>query len=396
MGGGPAIATAGPELTGARRVTQELSHSATSAAPASRGGALDGLRFVASLLIVLYHFGTEAPVALETMHPVFGRGYLATDFFLILSGFVLGRAYGAQVLSGRIGVGAFVMKRLARIWPGQLVVLTGLAIVVTAAMLVGFMPDNPQNFTPQAMVMQLFMVQAWGVDGGGGWNHQSWSLSALLACYAAFPLVWPWISRLKSAAALLSLGLVALIVGDWLCLALFQHPIYDLPFHLGVVRAAPLFLLGVCIARVVEQGAPSPSAARLLAALSLVAVVLLQVSGRHDLPSLVAIAAIVLSFGRLPVKRPSSLVEQGAKLSFALFITHSLTGLVWFGALDAVRAGVGLPLWLDWTVWALSIPAALVAAWLFHVLIDDPLQRWLTPRLKDKAGASRTGSPAAA
>jgi len=162
------------------------------------------------------------------------------------------------------------------------------------------------------------------------------------------------------------------------------------------VRAAPLFLLGVCIARVVEQGAPSTPAAALLAALSLVVLVLLQISGRHDLPSLIAIAAIVLSFGRLPVKRPSALVEQGAKLSFALFITPSPTGLVWFGALDAFRAGVGLPPWLDWTIWSLSIPAALVAAWLFHVLIDDPLQKWLTPKLKAKAGAARTESPAAA
>lgn len=377
-------------------MARDMTQSVTSAPPGTRGGALDGLRFVASLLIVLYHFGAEAPVALETIHPVFSRGYLATDFFLILSGFVLGRAYGAQVLSGRIGLFGFVQKRLARIWPGQLVVLTGLAVVVAAATVVGFMPQHPENFTNEAMLMQLFLVQAWGVDGGGGWNHQSWSLSALLVCYAAFPLVWPWISRLKNASALLALGLTSVIVGDLLCLGLMGHSIYDLNFHLGVVRAAPLFLLGVCIARVVEQGLPPVLLARVMAAMSLLAVGLLQAYGRFDLLSIVAIAAIVLSFGRLPVARPSALVEQGAKLSFALFITHSLTGLIWFGALDAVREGVGLPLWLDWALWAASIPAALLAAGLFHALIDDPIQRWLTPRLRGKADAARTETPAAA
>lgn len=373
-------------------MTRDLSQSMTPAGPAGRGGALDALRFMAALLIVLYHFGTEAPVALETLHPVFARGYLATDFFLILSGFVLGRAYGAQILGGRIGLFSFLQKRLARIWPGQLVVLAGLAIVVAAATAAGFTPDNPENFTASAMLMQVLMVQAWGVEGGGGWNHQSWSLSALLVCYAAFPLTWMWISRLKNISALLSLGLLSVIIGDLLCVALLNHSIYDLNFHLGVVRAAPLFLLGVCIARVVEQGRPSVMFARVLAVLSLIALALLQVAGRFDLPSIVAIAAIVLSFGRLPVAKPSALVEQGAKLSFALFITHALTGLIWFGALGAVREGVGLPLWLDWTLWAASIPAALVAAALFHRLIDDPIQTWLNGRLKGRARAAEVAA----
>ena len=57
-----------------------------------RGGALDALRFFASLFVVLFHFGDEAPIPLADMHSVWARGYLATDFFLMLSGFVLARA----------------------------------------------------------------------------------------------------------------------------------------------------------------------------------------------------------------------------------------------------------------------------------------------------------------
>jgi len=359
-----------------------------------RGGALDGLRFVAALLIVLYHYGTEAPVALQSLHPVFARGYLATDFFLILSGFVLGRAYGAQVLSGRIGLLDFLRKRIARIWPGQLFVLAALAAVVAAAALSGVAPEHPENFTPVAMVMQALMVQAWGLPGGGGWNHQSWSLSALIVCYAAFPLAWRWIGRMTSPSALLALGLSAVMVGDLICVAVLDHPIYDLGFHLGVVRAAPLFLLGVCIARVVEQGHPPVPVARVLAGLALAALALLQVAGRFDLASLIAIAAIVLSFGRLPVARPSRTLEQAAKLSFALFITHALTGLVWFGALGVVRARLDLAPWMDWTLWAASVPAAFVVAALFHHLIDDPVQKWLAPRLAARKRA--VAAPASA
>lgn len=361
-------------------MTRELSHSATHSGPASRGGALDALRFAAALLIVLYHFGSEAPITLADLHPVFSRGYLATDFFLILSGFVLGRAYGDQILSGRVGVGAFLRKRLTRLWPAQLIILAVTLIVVGVAQLVGQQPDHPDNFTPFALIMQALMVQAWGVTGGGGWNHPSWSLSALVVCYAAFPLAWRWIGRMTSPAALLALGLATVMAGDLVCLRLFHHPIYDLDFSLGVLRAAPLFLLGVCIARVVENGAPPVLTAWMLSWLALAALVMLQIAGRFDLPSIVAIATIVLCLGRLPVVRPSRLIEQGAKLSFALFVTHALTGLVWFGVLGVVTSRMAIAPWLHWSLWAISIPLSLAVAGLFHRFIDEPVQLWLNRR----------------
>ena len=46
------------------------------------------------MFVVLFHFGDEAPIPLHALHSVWERGYLATDFFLMLSGFVLARAYG--------------------------------------------------------------------------------------------------------------------------------------------------------------------------------------------------------------------------------------------------------------------------------------------------------------
>ena len=361
-------------------MTREPSHSVAHFGGQGRGGALDALRFAAALLIVLYHYGAEAPLVLADLHPGFGRGYLATDFFLILSGFVLGRAYGGQILAGRVGLLAFLRKRLVRLWPAQLIVLAVMGAVVLVAEAAGDQPAHPDNFTPLAMVMQAFMVQAWGLPGGGGWNHPSWSLSALLVCYAAFPLAWRWVSRMTSPSALMALGLTTVMIGDLVCLKLFHHTIYDLDFSLGVVRAAPLFLLGVCIARMVEQGVPSEGMARVIAVLAGVAFVLLQIAGRLDLPSILAIAAIVLGLGRLPVRRPSALIEQGAKLSFALFVTHALTGLLWFGALELLARKVTLAPWLHWGLWALSLPAALVVAALFNRFVDEPVQQWLAKR----------------
>lgn len=357
-------------------MARNVSHSVVRSAPAVRGGMLDILRFAAAMVIVLYHFGAEAPVALSDLHPVFGRGYLATDFFLILSGFVLGRAYGGHILSGRVGGVAFVCKRLTRVWPAQLLVLLAMALIVLTARLAGIAPAHPENFTSLALLQQAFMVHAWGF-GGGGWNQPSWSLSALLVCYAAFPLGWRWICGI-SPSALLALGLTAVMIADLICLQIFQHTIYDLPF--GIVRAAPLFLLGICIARTVDTGAPSEAVARALSWSGLGALVVLQIAGRHDLPSILAIVAIVLGFGRLPVGTPSRLVERGANLSFALFITHSLVGLVWFGGLRTIAGQIAIPAWTHWGLWAISVPLAVIFAALFHRFVDAPVQAWTAAR----------------
>jgi peptidoglycan/LPS O-acetylase OafA/YrhL len=52
---------------------------------------LDGLRGVAALLVVAFHlFEAHAPSRFEQ---IINHGYLAVDFFFVLSGFVIGYAY---------------------------------------------------------------------------------------------------------------------------------------------------------------------------------------------------------------------------------------------------------------------------------------------------------------
>ncbi len=343
------------------------------------------MRFAAALLIVLYHYGAEAPTPLESLSELFARGFLATNFFLMLSGFVLGRAYGHQVLGGKISVPAFFRKRVERVWPGQLVVLLGLVAMYLAATAAGATPRHPENYSAQSLVMQALLVQGWGVPGGEGWNEPSWSLSALVVCYAAFPFIWRTVSRMTSSLNLLVLGVNAVVAADVVCMLALKHRLYDLPLTFGVVRALPLFFLGACLARIVELEQPSVASAKALAVASIVLLVGQQLLGRWDLASMICIAAMVLALGRLPVVHPSRLAERAAKLSFALFVTHSITGMAFFGALELLERQVELSESLRWALWAASVPAAIGVAWLFDTLIDEPLQKWLARRRKTRA-----------
>lgn len=78
---------------------------------------LDGLRGVAALLVVWYHvfegfqFAGNKPVIDFINH-----GYLAVDFFFILSGFVVGYAYDSR-WGKTLTTGGFFRRRLIRLQP---------------------------------------------------------------------------------------------------------------------------------------------------------------------------------------------------------------------------------------------------------------------------------------
>ncbi len=74
---------------------------------------LDCLRGVAAVGVVLYHLSERLDLrTLLTAH-----GYLAVDFFFVLSGFVLARAYSGRLADRRIGISQFYLLRLIRLLP---------------------------------------------------------------------------------------------------------------------------------------------------------------------------------------------------------------------------------------------------------------------------------------
>ena len=88
---------------------------ATATSTAAEGGrrflALDGLRGLAAVIVVLFH----KLAWVGTGH--FYYGYLAVDFFFMLSGFVIGHAYGERLAARRIGLSRFVLLRAERLGP---------------------------------------------------------------------------------------------------------------------------------------------------------------------------------------------------------------------------------------------------------------------------------------
>ncbi len=75
---------------------------------------LDGLRGVAAVMVVIFHI-LETFSGGDHLKQIINHGYLAVDFFYVLSGFVIGYAYDDRW--GKMSLGEFFKRRLIRLHP---------------------------------------------------------------------------------------------------------------------------------------------------------------------------------------------------------------------------------------------------------------------------------------
>jgi peptidoglycan/LPS O-acetylase OafA/YrhL len=92
----------------------------TSALLSATGGdsgrfvVLDGVRGVAALSVMVFHFTQW------TVSPLLHQAGLSVDLFFVLSGFVISHAYGRRVRAGPL-LARFMLLRVIRLWPMYLV-----------------------------------------------------------------------------------------------------------------------------------------------------------------------------------------------------------------------------------------------------------------------------------
>lgn len=363
-----------------------------NAVPIQRGGWLDFLRLAVAVLIVLHHFQAAAPTPLASFHPVFARGYLLTDFFLIDSGYVLARIYAQRVGVGEISIAAFLRKRFLRVVPSHLLMMAALAALVLLAGAWGVSPTHPEWFDWREYPSQLFLVQAFGVPGGHGWNAPTWSLSALLGCYVLFAFGSRRFIHLSGWTAVgVAIGFFAL--ASWATWSFLGYPVYQMPLTLGFVRAVPLFLLGMAMARFSDTVPVRETLAKGVGVAAFLALIVLQFFGRNSLLTLAMISLMIIAAGAIPVRNPSPSVTLGALAAFSMFVTNEVVRIGWFGVSESLVRALDLPVATQWGLWGLGLFVAIGFAFAFYRFVDAPSQRWLNAGKQDRwFGARRPPS----
>ncbi|MER7051196.1 acyltransferase [Streptomyces sp. NPDC000351] len=244
----PAGRSPGQVSEGAAAPKEPTPHTATGAAvpgaavPGAgpvvrkdRLAALDGLRFLAALAVVLFHFVGQTPGAMQFVwgrpyhelfpeaHGYFAFGRLGVDLFFLISGFVI--CMSAWGRSPR----DFFISRVTRLYP-----MYWVAIVVSACVI--YLVNTPFGHpNPRVLFANFTMLQTpLGVDN---LDSVYWTLWPELCFYLTFAVVvWKGLTYQR----------VVIFCGLWTVAAVLA-PSADIPLLTLLVNptSAPFFIAGM-------------------------------------------------------------------------------------------------------------------------------------------------------
>lgn len=364
---------------------------------------LDGLRGVAALLVVWYHVFEGYAFAGGTLIESINHGYLAVDFFFILSGFVIGYAYDDRW--GRsLTMKNFFKRRLIRLHP--MVIMGAVLGVVTFCIQGGVQWDGTHVATSMimlALLCAMFFIPAYPgagyeVRGNGEMfplNGPSWSL---FFEYIGNLLYALFIHRLSTR---MLTAFVVLLGAGLACFAIFDVSGYGnmgvgwtldaVNFLGGLLRMLFPFSLGMLLSRnfrpVKVRGAFWICAAVLLA---LFVVPYLEGTepicwnGLYEAFCIIVVFPLLIilgASGNTTDKVSTGICKFLGDISYPLYITHypfMYLFYAWLIKNEYFTFGETWQVALCVYVWNI------VVAYLCLKLYDEPVRRWLTRRFLNK------------
>lgn len=300
---------------------------------------LDAMRGIAALGVFGFHLNAVFPGSATWT----GKGYLAVDFFMMLSGYVMARTYEAR-MQGGLRAGTFVVLRHRRLWLtmalGGLIGMPYLWTVTGDPLLFGMALALNLMLLPGSLQHELFPL-----------NNPGWSIFYELvanALHAAF--LWRLSNR-----ALLSLVAVMLLP-----LVYFAQLKGDLNFGELTAQAGPAlvrcltsYAIGVLLWRK-WQDRPAIAVPPVLALIALPLLMLsvwAQLGWIFDLAFILIASPLLIAGGLNLRSAPRWAVWSGA-VSFPLYAVHMATfRTAYLGGIGALPAA------------ALALAAALTMAW---------------------------------
>ena len=356
---------------------------------------LDGLRGVAALMVIFYHV-FEA-FATSPIDQRFNHGYLAVDFFFILSGFVIGYAYDDRWKT--MTTKDFIKRRLIRLHP---MVVLGAVLGVIAFCIQGCEKwDGTQvsiSMVMLALLINLFLIPAVPGSGpeirGNGemypLNGPSWSLFFEYIGNIMYAL---FIRRMSTKA------LTALVVLAGIGLASFAIFNFSGAGHLGVgwtmeeynliggfLRVLFSFSIGLLMSRVFK---PIPvKGAFWICSLAIVVLLsmpyvgngeALWMNGIYDSVCAIIIFPMLVylgASGKTTDKHDALICKFLGDISYPLYMVHYPLIYLYFGWVKKEN----LTFAEAWPEALALVIGSIVLAYISLKLYDEPVRRYLTKR----------------
>jgi peptidoglycan/LPS O-acetylase OafA/YrhL len=285
--------------------------------------ALDSWRGICACMVALFHFDVFSHLSLM---PLVRNAYLFTDFFFVLSGFVIAANYRTRLTEGYSPY-RFMFLRFGRIYPLHFVMLL-LFIPIDIA------KDGVTTNLFQAIITNIFLLHGLGLNPQNWLDFVSWSISAEFAAYIVFAVVlttigktiWPWWLMAVAAPCIL---------------IMFSPNGMDATYDYGLVRCLFGFSLGVICFDLrnrfnwLRQPLASPRETLLEGASILLVIVYITIANRSVLLSVsspLVFVLIVLVFAREGGAASRALTVPSmlfiGTLTYSIYMLHPLVRAV--------------------------------------------------------------------
>lgn len=361
---------------------------------------LDGLRGVAALLVVFYHiFEGFSFAGGGTLITTINHGYLAVDFFFILSGFVIGYAYDDR-WEKNLTMKGFFKRRLIRLHP--MIVMGAVIGLITFLLQGGVKWDGTQVATSMAMLtllLTLFFIPAYpgaGYDirGNGEMfplNGPSWSL---FFEYIGNILYAIFIHRLSNRALtilviLLGLGLSWFALFDVVGYGMIGvgWTLDGLNFWGGMLRMLFPFTLGMLISRNFRQF-------KIRGAFWICSITLLIIfcvpyiegkspvclNGVFEMICIAVIFPILVCIGasgKTTDKHSENICKFLGDISYPLYAIHYPIMYLFYSWLIEKKL---YTLEETWQMSAIVYFGSIILAYLCLKLYDEPIRKWMSQK----------------
>jgi len=337
-------------------------------------GFLDGLRGIAAAAVVLLHLGARSELK------VFEHGYLAVDFFFVLSGFVVAYAYEQRLLTTMSPL-TFTAIRLLRLLP---LLAAGTAIGAFFEIWRPGITDHAAHYRDIVVALALGSLAIpipvslsleqviFPINGPG------WSLFFELCVNIAFAVALPLFRRTAAILLVASASAALLIYLAFTGGTLDQGARLD-DWLAGFPRVGFSFFAGVAVYRLRDRFRAIP------APLIVAALVLILSTPRLPAPwsAMFDLLAVIAVFP-LMVGVSSAVTLSGRWLKAAALsglISYPLYALHYPLVRVAAKALLHVPTSFRLPAAALVTIALVGVAWAAAVYFDAPIRRFLSRRL---------------
>ena len=353
---------------------------------------LDGLRGVAAIIVVTFHLAE--PFSTNNLDKFVNHGYLAVDFFFLLSGFVIGYAYDDRWQ--KTTVGNFFKRRIARLQP---MVVLGMTLGA-----IGFYYTDstlwPLIHTVPLWKMLFVMLIGYTILPVPlsldirGWeemhplNSVGWSL---FFEYIANILYAVWIRKFSKTALTILVGLSAIAL---IHLAVSNGDVsggWTLNFEqvrIGFTRVMFPFFAGLLLSRIAK---PTKIKNAFLYCSILVAAVLympriggaehLWMNGLYDSLCIIIVFPLIVYLGASGVMQTegeNKVCKFLGNISYPLYMVHYpivYFYVAWISNNKGMTINEALP------YAALILVGSIILAYASLKWYDEPVRKWLRKRM---------------